>query len=305
MKLSKALQGFELDKALTFGPNTMDGYRWAFNHLLDFLGDLEVSEIHTADIKRLLAHLLAEHQLSRRSVKDAWARLSSFWTWAEKELGIPHIIKGKIPEPKYTKRKIETFSQEDIRAMLVAAEYTKAWTTKEGKQVQTKRPTADRDKAIVLTLLDTGARASELCALTIADYDERRGRLRIQHGKGDKERYVVVGTRTKKAIWRYLADRTSNPKAPLFATQQGEPISRDVLYRLIVSLGTNAGVKNAHPHRFRHTFAVNFLRNGGNVPVLKELLGHERMDTILIYVRIAELDVDSAARFSVADNWKI
>jgi integrase/recombinase XerD len=58
-----------------------------------------------------------------------------------------------------------------------------------------------------LTLVDTGMRASELCALTLANYDQKRGRFHIQHGKGDKARYVVAGKRTQKAIRRYLISR--------------------------------------------------------------------------------------------------
>ncbi len=59
-------------------------------------------------------------------------------------------------------------------------------------------------------------------------------------------------------------------------------------------------------HRFRHTFAVNFLRNGGNVLELQEMLGHERMDTVRIYAKLAEVDLQAAQqRSSVADNWRL
>lgn len=78
------------------------------------------------------------------------------------------------------------------------------------------------------------------------------------------------------------------------------------MQRLIERIGDRADVRNAHPHRFRHTFAINFLRNGGSVLELKALLGHEKMETVLIYARLAEVDLEAAQRRSnVADTWKL
>jgi len=306
MKLSNAVQGFLLHKKLEFSHTTVPSYQWALDHLIDFLGDVEVSGITTADLRLLFDHLLTEHKLSRRSIKDIWARLSSFWTWAEAELEVKHVIKGKIKQPSYTKKKVIPLTEAEIKAILVATWYNKEWETRNGRKVKSKRPTALRDRAIILTLLDTGARASELCSLTIDDYDKKRGRILIQHGKRDKERIVTIGLRTQKALWRYLADRTDGkPSAPLFATNEGYHLKRDNLYRIVVTIGKNAGVKHVHPHRYRHTFAITFLRNGGNVPLLKELLGHEKIEMVLEYARIAEIDIDAAVKFSVADNWRI
>lgn len=75
---------------------------------------------------------------------------------------------------------------------------------------------------------------------------------------------------------------------------------------MIVNFAKRAGVKKANVHRFRHTFAVNFLRNGGNILALQDLLGHENMDTIRVYVKLAETDLRTAQRrASPADNWRI
>jgi site-specific recombinase XerD len=74
---------------------------------------------------------------------------------------------------------------------------------------------------------------------------------------------------------------------------------------MILRLGDNAGVQNAHPHRFRHTFAITFLRNGGSPLLLQELLGHEELSTVLHYVKLAEQDIDDGARHSPADHWRL
>lgn len=61
-----------------------------------------------------------------------------------------------------------------------------------------------------------------------------------------------------------------------------------------------------HPHRFRHTFAITFLRNGGNTFALQKLLGHEELSTVLKYVKLAETDIKAAqAAASVVDNWRL
>ncbi len=182
----------------------------------------------------------------------------------------------------------------------------KAYATKKGATAQLVNPFAERDRAIILTLVDSGLRASELCALTVGDYDAQRGRLHVAHGKGDKERFVTVGARTQKAIWRYLTTRPRVKRnAPLFATRSEQHIRRDNLRKMLVSIGERGDVSHVHPHRFRHTFAITFLRNGGNVLTLKELLGHESLAMVMHYARVAEQDIDAAQRHSPADNWRL
>ncbi len=306
MKFSSAVQGFFLSKQLTFSPHTVKNYGLVFRYVMEFLGDVEITAITSDDIRRFLDHLGKKRKLSKRSVHDAWIPLSSLWTWAEKELGIAHIIRGKIPQPKFTKKKIEPFTQDEVKRIVAGVEYTGGWTTKNGKHAKTKRPTALRDRALILVLVDCGIRVSEICALTIGDYDDKRGRLRIQHGKGDKERYVIVGSTARKALWKYLASREgAMPGAPLFATKTDQHMVRDNLRHTLDIIGKNAGVNGVHAHKFRHTFAVNFLRNGGNVMLLKELLGHESLVMVSQYVKIAEQDIESATKHSTADKWKL
>jgi integrase/recombinase XerD len=211
-----------------------------------------------------------------------------------------------VKAPEFNKAVIEPFTKDELQRMVRAAEYADEWSTSRGRYVQAKRPTADRDKAIVMTLVDAGLRAGELCALKMADYDAGRGRLHIQHGKGDKERYAIIGARAQKAIWKYLTTRPkTKPADPLFATRDNRHIRRENLHHMLARMGDRAGVENVYPHRFRHTFAIEFLRNGGNVMLLKELLGHESLEMVMVYVKIAERDIDGGAKHSPADNWRI
>lgn len=305
MKLSAVLKGYWLDKELEFSPNTVRQYQYVFRYLVDFLGDVEFAHITSDDIRRFLLWLRNEREVSKRTVHDYWITLSSLWTWAATELQVEHIIRNKVAQPSYNKKVVEPFTVDEVRQIFKVTDETAEWVTRSGKSAKSKRSTAERDKAIVLTFVDTGIRASELCNLTIADYDQKRGRFHIKHGKGDKGRFVVAGNRTQKALWRYLSTRPkAKPREPLFATRGGA-LNRTSLYHMIRRFGDRAGVGNAHPHRFRHTFAITFLRNGGNVKQLQELLGHESMEMVMHYVKLAEQDLEEAARHSPVDNWRI
>ncbi len=176
-----------------------------------------------------------------------------------------------------------------------------------------RRPTANRDQAILLTLLDSGIRASEFSALRVDDFEAKRGKLEIRHGveggaKGGKGRVVYLGKTARHAVWRYLAEREDGeePNAPLFTVRRGRAFNPGTLRHLIKNTAARAGVKKAYPHKFRHTFAITYLRSGGDVFTLQSLLGHGSLDMVRHYARIAQVDIEQAHRkASPVDNWRL
>jgi integrase/recombinase XerD len=176
-----------------------------------------------------------------------------------------------------------------------------------------RRPTARRDRALILVLLDTGLRASELCALTVGDVDLKSGQVVVKHGeaggaKGGKGRVVYLGKAARRALWRYLATRDDgkNPDRPLFLGKLQRQINKRVLRQLIARLGEKADVAHAHPQRFRHSFAITYLRSGGDLFTLQALLGHRTLEMVQHYAQIAQIDVEQAhRRASPVDNWRL
>lgn len=306
MKLSDALEGYWLTRKIDLSPNTVNDYSLTFHRLLEFAGDVELEEINANVIRKFLAYLPGEYGIGERTVSNVWVALSSLWTWAETELQTPHIIRGKVNRPKFVDVIPDAFTHEEIKALLKAAKFTKAWKGRAGTRTHSRRPTAWRDEAIILTLVDTGMRAGELCALAVGDYDKGRQRIHIRQGKGKKARYVSLGSRASKAIWLYMTKRSSAKMTdPLFAAKTGSFLNRDNLRHTLDTIGKNASVENVYPHRFRHTFAVEFLRNGGNVMLLKEILGHESLDMVMRYAKIVDRDITGAIAHSPADNWRL
>jgi site-specific recombinase XerD len=149
-------------------------------------------------------------------------------------------------------------------------------------------------------------RASELCSILIKDVDTRNHRILVM-GKGTKERIVQYSARTGQAIWRYLSGRPdARPTDTLFATLDGYAMGKDRLEKVLRAVGDRAKIANVHPHRFRHTFAIQFLRNGGDPFTLQALLGHSTLDMVKRYLHIAQTDLESShRRASPVDNWRL
>ncbi|MEW6752836.1 MAG: tyrosine-type recombinase/integrase [Candidatus Latescibacterota bacterium] len=153
------------------------------------------------------------------------------------------------------------------------------------------RPThRARDYAILQLLLQAGLRVGEAVSLKVADITlyERSGVVRVRFGKGGKEREVPLNISARRALRAYLDTRPGpEPEEPLFLSQQRRPMSARMVEHLVGVLSSRAKLETpATPHRLRHTFAINYLReHPGNLVQLRELLGHESVDTTAIYTQ--------------------
>jgi site-specific recombinase XerD len=189
---------------------------------------------------------------------------------------------------------IQPFTEDQVRAMFEAAK----------RSVSPKR-----DTAILWFLLDTGARATELCSLKFRAVNFSEQHV-VVTGKGDKKRTLPFGRTTRKALWDYVRADPHEDDDPLFIAQRGtlagEHLTRSGLFQLIRRLGRSAGItrERCAPHTFRHTFAIEYLRNGGDAFSLKELLGHTSLEMTNKYVALAQADIrNKHRRFSPGDNF--
>lgn len=245
--------------------------------------------------------------LAPKTILNIHADLSALWRWAVEEEFLETNIVRTIEPPDPTETTVDPFTQEELENLLAVCDQKKTWKAVGAIQLS---PIADRDRCILLLLVDTGLRASELCNLRIADVDMGRNRIAVRHGKGDKNRFVQFGKRAAKALWRYLTPRLpADPDAYLITVGSKDdqrPMDRRALGLQLARIGARAGVPHVYPHRFRHTFAITYLRNGGDLFTLQELLGHSDLAMVRRYARIAQSDCARAhAKASPADNWRL
>jgi integrase/recombinase XerD len=323
LKLSQAIAGFLQYKAAeALSKRTLESYKDHLNFWMEHEGDKQVSAVTTTELRAYLVWLRTDYKprrltrkpgpLAPKTLRNIWISLSAFFTWFSTEFQVTSPMKG-VPAPKFEDAPVEPFSKEQIEGLLKACEYSREANTINRRRFAMRRATANRDRALILMLLDTGLRASELCSLKIGDVEQQTGKVHVKHGvaggaKGGKGRFVYLGKATRRTLWRYLVSREDghDTEAPLFLGRLDRPLTRNVLRQLITRLGKKVHIEKCHPHRFRHTFAITYLRSGGDVFTLQSLLGHSTLEMVQHYARIAQVDVQEAhRRASPADNWRL
>jgi site-specific recombinase XerD len=310
--LEKLLHGYRLT-CLSEGksPHTIAIVEASVRYLAEFLASnklsTNVSEIGVDDLRSFTAHLreqprFAHHRFTRPQgghlsghTINAYSRaLQAFWGWLKREDLIEENPFTKLKIPKAPKKVIPVFTEEQLRRLFAAIDI--------GTQA------GYRNFAIILTLLDTGIRCSELTGLKLADVNLENRLLKVW-GKGSKERLVPIGAKVQKALWKYLARYRPEPATPrydqAFLTRDGHPLTKDRLEAIVEGYGRRAGITGVRlsPHTFRHTMAVTFLRNGGDVFSLQRILGHSSLEVLRGYLNLAQSDISRVhRRNSPADN---
>lgn len=156
----------------------------------------------------------------------------------------------------------------------------------------------------MLLLLDTGLRISEAMNIRLKDIDRANSSVTVM-GKGSKERTVHFGQTVRRALSQYLERRGDLETDYLFVTEYGDPMQQRMAQQQITRYGALAKIQGVRisPHTFRHTFAKNWIVNGGDVFSLQKMLGHTTMEMVRRYVNLANEDVGRAHRtYSPADR---
>lgn len=236
----------------------------------------ELSNIHKIDqfhVRGFLAKGFG--RLKKVSVGRKLAALRSFFRFLVRE------------------RILTTNPAAGIRAPKTDKPLPKALTADEMDRFFRNSDTGKRDGAIFELLYSSGLRVGELTSLKVHDLDLSNGWVRVI-GKGNKERYVPVGSRAVDALNAYLPVRAmlemrNSPmfsKDALFLNSRGRPLSSRSVARILKSCAVSAGLaKNVSPHAFRHSFATHMLYGGADLRSIQELLGHASLSTTQRYTK--------------------
>ena len=194
--------------------------------------------------------------LSQSYIETQYRRLKRFWSWLKERGHAECNILDLIPHPHIDERIIPTVADREATDVLDLVDPRRAQTPKEHFRLV-------RNRAVLLVLMDTPGRRSEIGLARIDDVDLEAGMLKVM-GKGRRERRMPLGAVALEALWVYLQARTtlSSPSRALWVTDGGKSMTAMWLYRMVKRLGERVGISDLHTHRFRHSYATTALRGG-------------------------------------------
>jgi site-specific recombinase XerD len=273
-------------------PKTLDYYRYRLESFQRFL-EAEAPEEVPQTITRELCRAFITSEIEAHSpstANHAVTTLRAFFNYLVDEGFLDASPMAGVKKIKQGRRLVNVFTIDQVDALLATCE---------------KSFVGARDNAIITLLFDSGLRVSELCGLTLDDIDFKEQSLFVRQGKGDKDRIVGYGATARQAIIRYLDRRGELTTNALFVTSLGEPLDRFRVAKIIKARCAKANITGVRcsPHTLRHTFAVSYLRAGGDVFSLQRLLGHSDLSMTRRYCELSETDaLDRHRQFSPGDR---
>lgn len=161
-----------------------------------------------------------------------------------------------------------------------------------------------RDRAMLEVFYSTGIRREEMVQLTIHDVDIKNGFVRVNHGKGGKDRVVPMGEKAAAYVAEYLrhvrgewSKKNREERALWLSSQRNyKPLVIETIEQIVKKYGRRAGLGQMSPHVWRHTCATHMVSNGVNIAYVQRLLGHRSLRTTQVYTRVAATEVKATHR---------
>ena len=287
MKWHHALNDYKLYLKIERGlsQNSITNYEFDIKKLIQYLDEhnINVSPIDISnDIIQPFIYELSK-VLNPRSQSRLISGLRSFFSYLIFEDYRKTNPLDHIESPKIGRKLPDTLSIEDIDKLIAAIDLSKTYN---GIYI------GERDRAILETLYSCGLRVSELTNLKISDLFFEEGFIKVT-GKGDKQRFVPIGTHTQKYINIYRKEVRSHIlivpefKDTLFLNYRGKKLTRAMIFTIIKQLAKKINLqKTISPHTFRHSFATHLLENGADLRSIQLMLGHESITTTEIYMHV-------------------
>ncbi len=260
--------------------HTIDNYTFDVMRLCTYLeqSNMEIppAKIGEETVQEFIYAVSSE--VNARSQARIISGLRSFFSWMIFEDRRHDNPMELIETPKTGRKLPDTLSVQEIDALIGAIDLSSA----EG----------ERNRAMLETLYGCGLRVSELVTLKISDLFFDEGFIKIT-GKGNKQRFVPIGSVTEKYINIYRSQvRTHLPiqksfEDTLFLNRRGKQLTRAMVFTIIKDLAKKIGLKKSiSPHTLRHSFATHLLENGADLRSIQQMLGHESITTTEIYVHL-------------------
>lgn len=282
MKWNHAIKDYKLYLKIERGlsQNSINNYELDVKKLIVFLEDSNISispiKIESDTIQEFIYKIAKE--VNARTQSRIISGLRSFFDYLIFEDYRVSNPLELIESPKIGRKLPDTLSIDDIDKIVAVIDLSK--------------PQGERNKAIIETLYSCGLRVSELTNLKLSDLFFDEGFIKVT-GKGDKQRFVPIGTHTQKIINIYTKQIRPHIKVikefedTVFLNRRGKQLTRAMIFTIVKQLTEKAGInKTISPHTFRHSFATHLLENGADLRAIQLMLGHESITTTEIYMHV-------------------
>jgi integrase/recombinase XerD len=276
-----------------YAPASLKNFTSPLGRFRGFLGEKGVE-----DLRRVTPELLREYQLS---VMEGKTPEGKAYKWATQSIHIRAVKKlfsyleeaGQVlvnpaagmKEPSRGSRLPKgVLSVEQVERLMAAPDVQKA----QGLRI----------RAILEVFYSTGIRLGELLRLTLMDVDLTGGFVRVNQGKGMKDRVVPLGERAIFYLKAYISKVRPGHvsgldlKSPVFVSKTGKPMSKQMVEILVREYGKRAGIEiRVTPHALRHSFATHLVKNGADIVAVSKMMGHTRLDVTQRYAKVAGVEV--------------
>lgn len=274
-------------RVLKRSPATIDSALQALKPFFAFL-DVRGLDMRAVAVRDLEAYRLAMRETGRyteHSLSTYLYAVRRFYGWLERTGRVLLNPAAGLLLPRVVDALPRTvLSASEIRRLLDAPD--------------TSTPLGLRDRTLLEVFYSTGLRLAELCALTVHDVDTGAGYVRVNAGKGSKDRVVPLGRKACDALKDYLRHvrgrltKNRRDERALFVGKHGRKIHHQIVERLVLDYARAAGIrKRITPHALRHTCATHLLQGGADVSHVQRLLGHVGLGSTQLYTRVAGREV--------------
>ena len=259
--------------------HTMDAYKRDINQYLMYLGDLDLQNL--SDVKsthvRDYIRVLNDGGMAPASISRIISSIRTYYRFLSSENILNENPVLLINNPKLPKKLPDVLSEKEISLIINA--------------IQESSQFYQRDKAIIEMLYSCGIRVTELCNLEMSNLFIDEDLIRVM-GKGNKERLLPMGVRSKKYVSEYIKhSRNSHIKKSgssfVFVSRNGNQLTRAMINIILNKWTQVSGLKKSvSPHKLRHSFATHLLEGGADLRFVQALLGHSDISTTQIYTHI-------------------
>ena len=252
-------------------PRTQRKYLREATNLSNYFGKSPV-ELGEKEVKEYLVHLLEDRKLSRGTYRNYVAGIKFLY---KTTLNREEVVE-KIRYPKAKKKLPVVLDLAEIKALLSVMENLK-------------------HRALLTITYSSGLRISEAACLKVTDIDSKRMMVRVQQGKGGKDRYSILSQTALELLRRYW--RQYRPKEWLFEGQkEGTHICLTAIRQIFLEAKERAGItKPASPHTLRHSFATHLIEAGTSLHHVQLLLGHRSPTTTTVYLHVSKMNLSKVA----------